>query len=967
MTFMEKSMAYSVTNRCRAITSFAAVLLLGFGVAAPAAVAQEATETDSAKATDSATVSREAPTSTTTDEIPTTEGSSTSSSEMSEPGSAVLEESPEELSDATSLQLGEELEPMELRANALGLQADRTIDGDWKDMDRADNPKLPQVCGLNVALVFDLSNSIGDSGLNATKQAGREVINALAGTPTTLGLFNFGTDAPVANTKDRPKLNLSIANDVRDARNVINGYTHGGADPDDDFTDWGGTNWEGALKNVNESGVKYDVVYFVTDGVPTTNVEKLPKNINEKPHNGFTGDAGRIPHNIDITAAIKQANSLKEKGTRIEAVAVGTFDKPVPVLRDDVGYAGGVLGWEYPDGVKYVDYQYRDISRGRFLAVDDGTEDATKDFTYAYKGGLANGLFGTYKPTSKANPYYFRLEDEIRQQPLSTTYQRYVRVADKSGKVWDQLVPETGGSRQYTRKFDTGYQIMGSIVGRNNDGLIRLRNYGELASKLKEAATANCEGSLTVKKQIVDSDGKMLDEEADGWDFEAFDLKGELDVSLTDGSQGLKATTGENGRVSYSFDTDVPHKNGTISVRETLKDGYRLYKQDGKNATCEAVDITDPDAVAEPVNVTDVKENGFNVGIGTGLAVFCTVQNYQQNSFHVSKTPHADQDKGQNGDQPQAPVKDGHVTAYYDISVTNNEDREVKLEDPVVDRVSFPEGMTVTGVKFFYNGAELRDDQVTSNESWEFEISPSLFGSFKAGETKKVEVRVTAEVSKATQSAIEDGSYERCESSNPTSPDNPKSMFNAVSIAGEKQGDDPIKDNQACVDPVLETVDLSIHKVDANDNAVSLEGAEFILLPGSGAEGDLGLPEGGLKLEPVSDDSSKLVLPKSAKLKPGKYKLVETKAPVKDDGTRYSLLPRPLEFTASVKNGKTVISLENTPFAVVDKKDLSIIKVSNVTAGNLPRTGGMGVGVFTLIGLLLSGVGFLWARRRIQS
>ena len=966
MSWTDTHSAEPVVYRWRVLAAFIAVMALIVGVSAPAALAQEVTETDSAKVTDSETENREPETSTTTDETSTTESSSPSSSELPEPGSAAPDESSEGLPDAPALELGDELEPLELRANSLGLRSDRTIDGDWKSMVREGNPPLPQVCGLNVALVFDLSNSIGSNGLSATKQAGRDVINALAGTPTTLGLFNFGTDAPVANTRDYPELNLSDANQVRTARGVVDRYTHGGANPNDAFTDWGGTNWEGALKNVNESGVNYDIVYFITDGAPTTNNSQFPENFEQVPYDEFDGDGGRITHNIDVTAAIKQANILKKKGTRLEALAVGNFDWGIPVLRDDVGYAGGV-GWVPTVNGSYVHYDYRDIIPGTFLAVNDGSSGGP-NLRYAYSSGVANNLLGYYKPADKSNPYYFRLEDEIRQTPLDTGYWREVSVADNAGNVSTVRVPEQGLSRQYTHKFDKAYEIMGSIVGPRNDGLTFVSDFEQLASKLKEAATANCEGTLTVKKQIVDADGKSLEEEAEGWEFEAFDLKGELDVSLTDGSQGLKATTGENGRVSYSFDTDVPHKNGTISVRETLKDGYRLYKQDGKNATCKAVDITDPDAVAKSVDVTDVKENGFNVGIGTGLAVFCTVQNYQQNSFHVSKTPHADQDKEQNGDQPQAPVKDGHVTAYYDISVTNNEDREVKLEAPVVDRVSFPDGMTVTGVKFFYNGVEVDSNLVKRNDSGEFEISPSLFGSFKAGETKKVEVRVTAKVSEATQSAIEDGSYERCEAPNPASPDKPRSMFNAVTLAGEVQGDDPIKDNQACVDPVLETVGLSIHKVDANDNAVSLEGAEFILLPGSGAAAtDLGLSEGGLKLAPVSGDSSKLVLPESAKLKPGKYKLVETKAPVKDDGTRYSLLPRPLEFTASVKNGKTVISLEDTPFAVVDEEELSIIKVSNVTAGNLPRTGGMGVGVFAVIGLLLSGVGFLWARRRLQS
>ena len=57
------------------------------------------------------------------------------------------------------------------------------------------NPVAPTKCGLNVALVLDVSGSVSGS-LPALKTAATTFINSLVGTPSSLALFTFAATAP---------------------------------------------------------------------------------------------------------------------------------------------------------------------------------------------------------------------------------------------------------------------------------------------------------------------------------------------------------------------------------------------------------------------------------------------------------------------------------------------------------------------------------------------------------------------------------------------------------------------------------------------------------------------------------------------------------------------------------------------------------------------------------------------------
>ena len=63
------------------------------------------------------------------------------------------------------------------------------------------NPTLDSACGLDVALLLDLSGSVTDS-LPQLKQAADTFVDALVGTPSEVALFSFSTGSP-ANGADQ--------------------------------------------------------------------------------------------------------------------------------------------------------------------------------------------------------------------------------------------------------------------------------------------------------------------------------------------------------------------------------------------------------------------------------------------------------------------------------------------------------------------------------------------------------------------------------------------------------------------------------------------------------------------------------------------------------------------------------------------------------------------------------------------
>ncbi|WP_262848630.1 VWA domain-containing protein [Mumia quercus] len=164
------------------------------------------------------------------------------------------------------------------------------------------NPEPVQKCGLDVALILDLSGSVTAPQLVNLKAAADTFADSLVGTPSQMALFSFSTISPASGaTQNYPGL-TSVS-------------TQAGADEfKSRYTSWtsgGGTNWDRGLAVPAQSSPTYDIAVVITDGDPT---------FYSQPAEG-PGNFNRLR---EMENGIFSANALKAKGTRTIAVGVGT-------------------------------------------------------------------------------------------------------------------------------------------------------------------------------------------------------------------------------------------------------------------------------------------------------------------------------------------------------------------------------------------------------------------------------------------------------------------------------------------------------------------------------------------------------------------------------------------------------------------------------------------------------------------
>lgn len=173
------------------------------------------------------------------------------------------------------------------------------------------NPAAPKKCGINMAVVYDLSNSVTASSelMTSYKAAGVKFVNALSGTPSSIALHTFATGAPAKNSTNKtnnttlPLTSVALASGSTTVKNKINGYGATAADGD------GGTNWDAGLAQV---GTGYDVVLFLTDGDPTF-----------RGSNGVNDGSGNTTNARKVEEAIYSANKVKATGAKVIAVGIG--------------------------------------------------------------------------------------------------------------------------------------------------------------------------------------------------------------------------------------------------------------------------------------------------------------------------------------------------------------------------------------------------------------------------------------------------------------------------------------------------------------------------------------------------------------------------------------------------------------------------------------------------------------------
>lgn len=442
--------------------------------------------------------------------------------------------------------------------------------------DAVQNPPLQQRCGQNIAIVFDVSGSLRNEGINAVKDAGHAVIDALAGTPANVGFFNFASVSPaVEAAQQTTPLSLSDPANVNTLRSKIDSLTHGQP---------AGTNWEGPLLQIYNSDVHYDAVFFVTDGMVSTN----------NAHTANDRD-GYWTHTRDLADAINAANLLKQSGTHIEAFPVlmpeSAESYPEYLLKDGVYPTlnhGNLDGWsrgEFAVGPGGGDWLGQGIDEGRVKVLNNRMQDVT-----IYKDRWSDGRL---TPTQM-----------IRQL----------------------LGPDQTDSDRYS--------------------INPVDNWQNLADELRAAVAAPCVANLVINKEIVDPEGNFLRDGA-GWQFTA-ETGGENLVTrytsngLPDQSQNVQSltrATDTGGRVEFGVDSaaDLP-----VTVAELIPEDstFSLYQQEGKNAVCTRL-VFDANANTlreETVEVENQGANGFSLtmlheeSLGAVRSVECVVKNVESSS-----------------------------------------------------------------------------------------------------------------------------------------------------------------------------------------------------------------------------------------------------------------------------------------------------------------------------------------------
>ena len=456
---------------------------------------------------------------------------------------------------------------------------------------RVQNPQLPQRCGLRVALVVDLSTSLkfaDPNGFTASKQAATDFVDAFKGTPTELGIYNFATTAGVnragtTRNQNPPYVSMQTQAGVDTAKDVISNWSYTPGN--------GSTNWEAGLNQVK--GQNYDVVYFITDGMPTTSTTTLKNRV------------GEFVQKSAVNDAIKAANELKKQGTRV-----------VPLMVDLT--LGGDTGKRW---VVERDYVLKDGKR-----IDLLQEVPQEPGIYfRINSGVSKAREANYVGTGEDALILVNLERAVQLAPNQSLQVFERRTNGTIATITSDKSRWTYGTRDV--------KMMGEDIS-GTGHTVHIKGYGQLAAQMKSIAqglSEKCNGEVIVKKRIVDENGNVLSDGEPGWEF-TLSADGNKVIDPGNGElvrQWRKVTSWrdeDKGTARWNIQSEEKQK---LTLVETQQQGYSLYQRDSKNAVCEET----RDGKTTRIPVENVGEFGFTVNMSEKdkklSRVSCVVDNYK--------------------------------------------------------------------------------------------------------------------------------------------------------------------------------------------------------------------------------------------------------------------------------------------------------------------------------------------------
>ncbi|WP_257161982.1 SpaA isopeptide-forming pilin-related protein [Corynebacterium cystitidis] len=832
-----------------------------------------------------------------------------------------------------------------------------------------ENPPAPPRCGGNVALVIDLSNSINMvGGLGELRKAAHNAIKSIENTPIQLSLVTFATHSPAQDVisgtggsygvdwnsdavNNRNVFNLDMGNpsDVRRAKRIVNSYRLA-AKP------VSGTNYQAPLQILNEQSITYDQVFFITDGVPTTSNQKIndPKALGALPNDRYYrtnfsthayrnqtelggtrraewshGDAGQLPHEQDITLAIKEANNLKRKGTRITPIMVGRAND-IHIAKNSVVNGPSYRTWDTRNGRRFQ-YGIDDV-KGRLFHSNPGNEDRT-----------------------------------LRRNAE--------KIADGRTYLWlhkDGISNDTKGG-----KYATDEEILQNVFGRGNGKFLRAGNLTEMAESIENIVGKTCENTLLIRKKTLNEGGQEKPELVEGWAF-----TGEIPSNRRDvwfGEEKTPATarrwtetqyTDRRGWAVFGLGSVSPTSWNDLRLTVSEEDRPNLATGGNWDSTLdiERCYYLDRSSSGEDLNkipvpfTVDGANNTFKVDMpAINPPVVCEAKNTIKDRVPASV------EKFPRHDTPEFPIttqtvdRDGQANLEYRIRVNGNASSAAATAE-LFEHFKLPDNVEATGdaivtLEHKGSGVELQPNQTRITIPKDEVNYPDPKNGYPlyedillpAGQTVDLKVQIPVKVMANTSEQWRNLSTCNVDSSVGYNGGVP----NLVTIEGDVEDQ---QDNWACLQ-LAPQLDLAVSKFDS-DGQISLPGADFKLQKiQSGAAVE--------DVEIIRDpaDNSKFVAP----IGPGKYQLTEIMAP---DG--YSLLAEPIRFEIKEADQSSSalfeIVLEPGHEGVAEIEAASDVtrlqlNVLDPEAGDLPEAGGSGTAWIILLGLSLVAAGGFRLRR----
>lgn len=195
---------------------------------------------------------------------------------------------------------------------------------------RRANPPFPARCGVRVTLLYDVSGSISASEATTMKAASNEFVDALAGTPSSIAIASFATDAAAAGNTNLAPTSVADTAGVAAVKGAITALTRpNGVDRY--------TNWDAAFRSVVGQS---DIVVLFTDGNPTVH--------------GVPAQYPPVLTDLDqLDAGVLSANAVKAAGARVLAVGVGDLDA---LSKDNLALVSGPV-----EGADYAVTTFADV------------------------------------------------------------------------------------------------------------------------------------------------------------------------------------------------------------------------------------------------------------------------------------------------------------------------------------------------------------------------------------------------------------------------------------------------------------------------------------------------------------------------------------------------------------------------------------------------------------------------------